>query len=51
MTKILFFTDLHSNAHARIFAGVCERARAFGWRVIEIEYARTDRLAFVGGYC
>lgn len=45
MTKILFFTDLHSNAHARIFAGVCERARAFGWRVIEIEYARTDRPA------
>lgn len=45
MDKILFFTDLHSNAHARIFAGVCERARTFGWRVIEIEYARTDRSA------
>lgn len=45
MDKVLFFTDSHSDAHARIYAGVCERARSFGWRVAEIEYARTDRSA------
>ena len=43
MDKVLFFTDSHTDAHARIYAGVCERARSFGWHVAEIEYARTDR--------
>ena len=45
MDKVLFFTDSHTDAHARIYAGVCERARSFGWHVAEIEYARTDRSA------
>lgn len=45
MDKVLFFTDSHTDAHARVYAGVCERARSFGWRVVEIEYARTDRSA------
>ena len=45
MDKVLFFTDAHADAHARLYAGVCERARTFGWRVAEIEYARTDRSA------
>lgn len=45
MDKVLFFTDSHAEAHARLYAGVCERARTFGWRVVEIEYARTDRSA------
>ena len=45
MDKGLFFTDSHTDAHARIYAGVCERARSFGWHVAEIEYARTDRSA------
>lgn len=45
MDKILFFTDAHSDAHARVYAGVCERAREHGWRVVEIEYGRTDRSA------
>lgn len=45
MKRVLFFTDLHSHAHAKIYAGVCERAREYNWHVIEIEYARTDRPA------
>ena len=45
MDKVLFFTDSHTDAHARIYAGVCERTRSFGWHVAEIEYARTDRSA------
>lgn len=45
MDKVLFFTDAHSDAHARLYAGVCERARTYDWRVVEIEYARTDRSA------
>lgn len=45
MKRVLFFTDLHSHAHAKIYAGVCERARTYNWHVIEIEYARTNRPA------
>ena len=45
MRTILFFTDAHVGAHASEFAGACERALALGWRVVEIEYARTRRHA------
>ncbi len=45
MRTILFFTDAHVGAHASEFAGACERALSFGWRVVEIEYARTSRHA------
>ena len=45
MRTILFFTDAHVGAHASEFAGACERALALGWRVVEIEYARTSRRA------
>ena len=50
MQTILFFTDLHAGAHQIELTGVYERARELGWRVIEIEYARTSRPAedFIG---
>ena len=45
MKTVLFFTDMHAGVHATEYAGVCDRARHYGWRVVEIEYARTDRPA------
>ncbi len=45
MKTVLFFTDIHTGVHAAEYAGVCNRARHYGWRVVEIEYARTDRAA------
>ena len=45
MRTILFFTDVHTGVHATEYAGVCERASTLGWRVVEIEYARTGRTA------
>ena len=45
MKTVLFFTDIHTGVHAAEYAGVCDRARHYGWRVVEIEYARTDRPA------
>ena len=45
MKTVLFFTDVHTGAHATEYAGVCECAATYGWRVIEIEYGRTERPA------
>ena len=45
MKTVLFFTDMHAGVHATEYAGVCDRARHYGWRVVEIEYARTNRPA------
>lgn len=45
MRTVLFFTDIHAGVHATEYIGACERAAALGWRVIEIEYARTGRSA------
>ncbi len=45
MKTVLFFTDMHTGAHATEYAGLCDSARARGWRMVEIEYARTERPA------
>ena len=45
MKTILFFTDLLVGPHLTELNGVFSRAKAFGWRVVPIEYARTDRPA------
>ena len=43
MKTITFITDLHVGSHVAALEGVYERARAYGWHVVEIEYERTNR--------
>lgn len=43
MQNVVFITDLHVGSHVAELEGICERARDFGWRVVEIEYERTNR--------
>lgn len=43
MKTILFITDLHVGAHIAAIEGVYERARTYGWHVIEIEYEHSSR--------
>ena len=43
METVLFVTDLHIGAQIDKAAGVFERARRHGWRVVEIERSRTER--------
>lgn len=45
MKTILFFTDIHAGAHQVELAGVHAQAKLRGWRVVEVEYNRTDRPA------
>ena len=45
METILFFTDLLIGPHLAELNGVFDRAKTHGWRVVPIEYSRTDRPA------
>ncbi len=45
MKTILFFTDLHAGCHQVELAGVREQAKLHNWRIIEVEYGRTDHPA------
>lgn len=43
MQTIAFITDLHVGAHIAAVEGVYERARNYGWHVVEIEYEHSNR--------
>ena len=43
MQTIAFITDLHVGAHIAAVEGVYERARTYGWHVVEIEYEHSNR--------
>jgi len=43
MKTVLFLTDLHVGSHIAEVEGVYERARTYGWHVVEVEYAHSIR--------
>ena len=43
MKTVTFITDLHVGAHVAALEGVYERARTYGWHVVEIEYEHSNR--------
>lgn len=43
MQTIAFITDRHVGAHIAAVEGIYERARTYGWHVVEIEYEYSQR--------
>ena len=43
MKTVAFITDLHVGAHIAVVEGIYERARTYGWHVVEIEYKHSRR--------
>ena len=43
MKTVLFLTDLHVGSHVAELEAVYERARDYGWHVVEVEYEHSSR--------